>query len=134
MLHIKEDTQLSLQIMADILHETPETVRTSRVGILPFARAIIAEELINTGYNKLMVSKALGKNHATIILSQRRLESVLKLPCYNDVRELRTTFQNTLKNNPQKLLGISPDKCIWNVAPEDRLCLYCKAIQCINRK
>lgn len=134
MLHLKEDTELSLKIMSDILHETPETVCTSRRGLLSFARAIIAEQLINTGYTKLAVSKALGKNHATIIIALNKLESVIKMPGYNDVRELRATYIALLKNGPNKLIGTTVDKCIWNVTPENRLCIYCKVTQCINRK
>lgn len=134
MLHLEEDIKLSLEIMSDILQETPETVRTSRKGLLSFARAIIAEQLINTGYNKLSISRALGKNHATIIIALRKLESVLKLPGYNDVRDLRATYIALLKNGSNKLIGTTVDKCIWNVTPENRLCTYCKVTQCINRK
>ena len=134
MLHIKEDVRVSLDIMSSLLNEPQDIIIKSRKPIFAFSRAIIAEQLLKLGYKKETIGRALQRDHSTIIQCLRRLDSILTVPGYDDVRELRNKFIDRIHEPNKRLKGIIPDTCIWNVSVKDRLCKYCKVTNCIDRK
>ena len=134
MLHIKEDVRVSLNIMSDLLNEPQDIIIKSKRPIFAFSRAIIAEQLLKLGYTKGTIGKALQKDHSTIVQCLRRLDSILTVPGYDDIRELRNKFISIIHEPNKKLKGIVPDTCIWNVSVKDRLCNYCKVTNCVDRK
>lgn len=120
--------------MSDLLSMSSIELLTSRAGLTPYARAMIAKRLLECGYTKSQAAKALKRNHATIITAIKKLDDALSTQGYDDIRELMVRFEEKISLSNIKLLGVTPDKCVWNVKEGDRLCAICIAKNCIDRK
>lgn len=134
MTHLESDSRILIDILSDLLSMSNTELLTSRAGLTPYARAIIAKKLLECGYTKSQAAKALKRNHATIITAIKKLDDALSTQGYDDIRELVVRFEEKISSSNTKLLGVTPDKCVWNVKEEDRLCTICIAKNCIDRK
>jgi predicted transcriptional regulator len=131
---IQKDSELLISLMLELLNVQKDTLLYSNKGILPKARALIAQQLFSVGYGVTTIAKALDRTHSTVIQSLRKLNAILITPGYDDIRTLKKKFENSLKESPQKLVGKTMTTCVWKVSKENRLCIYCRVNNCSDRK